>query len=287
MSGLTIPETIVLISATAGYIIAAVLAVLQLRPAGDRYKHYIGPVVSLAIILEACFLIFRAAELKAIPLTGLFESMIVLTIVFGLIFLFLSAVIRQVWFSVGMIFVILVLILMTWIVARPATQAAEVAATPWAIAHGIAMILGAVSITYATVNAFLYLLSIHKLKKKQIMQVLGKVPNIEKLENMNLMAIRAAFIFITFGIISGLGMAFTRLAVMGKSVSEWLTDSKVLCIIAAWIMLAIILTLNRMLLLKGKARATITIIVFVLVLFAVLGATILGATLHNFSAVIP
>lgn len=284
MSGLSTPEFICLILAIAAYVIAGILAISKLRSEGTKYNQFMQPVVCTAIILQAFLLVLRAAEIKAVPLTGLFESMTLLTIVFGLIYLFLGTVVRQAWFSMVSISVILALILLSWIVAKPASQSNPIAATPWAIAHGIAMILGAVCITIASVSAFLYLLGIRKLKKKQIMDVIGKVPNIERQEKMNLTAIRAGFLFITVGIISGLGMAVVRSAVMQKSIADWLTDGKVFCIIAAWICLAIILGLNRMMLLKSKARATMTIIVFVLVLFAILGVTVLGATFHNFSA---
>ena len=283
MSGLPMPETIIFAIATVMYAIAAVIGGLQLWADGEKYRHFMQPVVCTAIVFEAVVLIFRAVAIKAVPLTGLFESMIVLTIVFGLIYLFLSIAIRQVWFSSVIVWVILAMILMTWAVARPAAEPAAVVATPWAMAHGIAMILAAVSVTFATANACLYLIGNHKLKHKKIMQVLGKVPNMEKLEYMNLFGIRAGFVFITIGLISGLGLALLRLAMLGISIGEWLTDIKIICIIAAWALLAVILVLNRLLLLKDKARAVMTIMVFVLVLFAILGVTILGATHHNFS----
>ncbi|OGJ21876.1 hypothetical protein A3K73_06660, partial [Candidatus Pacearchaeota archaeon RBG_13_36_9] len=200
----------------------------------------------------------------------------------GLIYLFLCMSVRRVWFSSIMVWIILAMVLMMWTVARPASEPAAVAATPWAIAHGIAMILGGASVTFATASAFLYLLSCHKLKQKKIMHILGKVPNIERLEYLNLFGIRAGFLLFTVGLISGLGMALMRLAVIGTSIAEWLTDGKVICIVAAWAILALILALNHLFLLKSKTRAMLTLIVFVIVLFAILGVTILGATHHNF-----
>ena len=123
-------------------------------------------------------LVFRAAEIKAIPLTGLFESMIVLTIVFGLVYLFLSLAIRQVWFGSIMAWAILAMILLTGIVAKPASEPLAIAATPWAIVHGIMMVLSGASIAFATASALLYLLSNRKLKQKRLTQVLGRVPNL-------------------------------------------------------------------------------------------------------------
>ncbi len=111
------------------------------------------------------------------------------------------------------------------------------------------------------------------------MQVLGKVPNIEKLERMNLLGVRVGFVLLTIGLISGLGLASKP----GIGIVAWLADGKVICTIAAWVLLGIILVLSRMLLLKDKMRAYMTVVAFVLVLFAILGVTILGATQHDFT----
>lgn len=279
MFELPIPEMSIFAIVVVIYLTATIVGILQLLSGGEKYKRFLLPLISLAVTLEAVILIFRAVAIKAIPLTGLFESMIVLTIVFGLTYLFLSIAIQQVWFGSVMVWVILAMVLMAGVVAEPASEPQEIAATPWAIAHGIAMILGGVSIMFATASSFLYLLGNHRLKLKKITQVLGRVPNIEKLERMILFGIRTGFVLITIGLISGLGLV----SLLGTGVVRWLTDGKVICMIAAWVLLGIMLILNRLLLLKSKVRAYMTMVVFVLVLFAILGATILGATQHDFS----
>lgn len=274
------PEMTVFIFVVVIYLAAAAAAgVLQLLAGGEKYKRFLLPLISLGIVCESVIVIFRAIAIKAVPLTGLFESMIVLTIVFGLIYLFFGIVIRQVWFGSIMVWVIFIMILMAAVVATPASEAHAIAATPWAIVHGIAMILGGASITFATAGAFLYLLGRYRLKHKKVMQVLGRVPNIEKLERINLFGIRVGFLLITIGLISGLGLA----SMLGTGIAEWLIDGKVVCIIAAWFLLGMILALNRLLSLKGKTIAYMTIAAFVLVLFAILGVTVLGATRHDFS----
>ncbi|UCC22162.1 MAG: cytochrome c biogenesis protein CcsA [Planctomycetota bacterium] len=283
MFALSGPEMAIFLLVIILYVAAAMVGIFQLRPAGRRYGRLLMPFVCLAIVLEAVILVFRAVAIKGVPLTGLFESMIVLTIVFGLMYLFFSIAIEQVWFGSVMVWVILAMILMAGTVAEPAAEPHAVAATPWAIAHGIAMILGGASVIFATASAFLYLLGTHRLKHKQVMQVLGRVPNIEKLQLLNLFGIRAGFVLITIGLISGLGLASLRLATLGISIIEWLTDAKVVCMAATWVLLAVVLLLHRLVLLKDRARAYVTIAAFVLVLFAILGVTVLGATRHDFA----
>ena len=276
---LPLPEIVIFAFVVVVYLAAAIVGIVQLLAGGEKYKRFLLPLVLLAVMLETVKLALRAITIKTVPLTGLFESMIVLTIVFGLIYLFFSIAIRQVWFGSVMAWVILAMILMGGIVAEPAAEAEAVAATPWAIAHGMTMILGGASIMFATASALLYLLGCHKLKRKKVLEVLGRVPNIEKLEQMTLFGMRAGFLLITIGLVSGLGLV----RLLGTGIAEWLADGKVICIVAAWVLLGTVLVSNHLFLLKSKLRAYLLIVVFVLVLFAVLGVTIAGATRHDFS----
>ena len=280
MFHLPLPEMIIFVSVVFVYLTAAITGILQLSASGEKFKRILMPLVSLGICLEAVFLIVRAVEIKAVPLTGLFESMIVLTIVFGLIYLFLSIAVQQVWFGSVMVWLIFALILTAAIVAKPAAELQDIARTPWAIAHGITMILGGASIIFASASSFLYLLGNRRLKQKKVAQVLGRVPNIEKLERMILLGVRTSFVLVTTGIISGFGLV----CVVGTGIAGWLTDIKVICIFAAWILLGTILILNRTLSLTGRTRAYLTILVFVLISIAIIGVTISGATQHNFSS---
>ena len=279
MFKLPLPEKIIFIFVAVLYISATSIAFFQLFSKGKKYRNLLLPIVSLAVTLEAVIMIFRAASIKALPLTGLFESLIILTIVFGILYLFLNIFIQQVWFSFIMVWIIFVLFLIAGIFAQPAAEPLRIAATPWALLHGISMILGGVSIILAAASSFLYLLGRNKLKSKEIFKVIGRVPNIEKLENMALFGIKAGFVFITIGIIGGFGLVATS----GRDLASWLVDLKVVSIIIAWILLGAILILNRMLKLKGNVKAFLTLAIFIFVVFAIVGVTLLGATQHNFS----
>jgi len=283
MFELPMPEMVVFLSVVLIYLAASIVGILQLFVGGDIYKRYLLALVCLAVSLESVILIFRAVALKAIPLTGLFESMIVLTIVFGLIYLVCSIGVQQVWFGSIMVWVILAMILLAGTVAKPASEPHAVAATPWAIAHGVAMILGGASTTFATASAFLYLLGKRKLKQKKVMQVFGRIPNLQKLERMNLLGIRVALVLITIGLVSGLGLAVTKSPALQISVFEWVTDAKIVLIEVVWLLLAAILALRRLTTMKGKMTAHMTIVTFLLILFALVGTTVFCGTKHDFS----
>jgi ABC-type uncharacterized transport system permease subunit len=258
MFDLPIHEVIIFVFVVVVFIAAAIVGILQLLAGGEKYRRFLWPLVLLAVMLEVALLVFRAIEIKAVPLTGSFESMIFLTIVFGLIYLCFSFAIKQVWFG---------------------SEAHAVAATPWAIVHGVTMILSGAATMFATASAFLYLLGRRKLKRKEVMQVLGRVPNIERLERMNLLGLKACFVLMTFGLVSGIGVAVANSATFEIRVF----DSKIILITAVWVLLGTILTLRCIVALKGKTTAYTTIAAFVLILFAIVGTTVFCRTTHDFT----
>jgi len=283
MFDLPLREAALFVLVAVLYLAAAAVGVLQLSPKGEKYKRFLLPFVLLAVTLEAVILLFRAVAIKAVPLTGLFESMIVLTIVFGLTYLFFSVAIRQVWFGSVMVWVMLVLVILTSIVAEPASQAHAAASTPWAIAHAIAMILGGAAAMLATASAVLYLFARRKLKQKDLLQVLGKVPNIEKLEQMNLFGLKLCFVLMTLGLASGIGLAATTTS-LNMTALDWITDAKIVLVSVVWLLVGAILVLWRVVNLKERTIAHVTLVAFALILFAVVGTSVFCGTGHDFSS---
>ena len=280
MLSLSAVEIVLFVLAILCYAVAGVASVVQVVGEGRKYRLLLPFLVVLAIFLEGGVLVLRAVEIKAFPLTGLFESMIALTMVFGVVYLVFSITIRQIWFSSIMVWVILAVILMAGIVAEPASEPALVAATPWAIAHGAAMVLGAAAVMFATANAVLYLLGSYRLKQKRVMKVLGRMPSIETLGRMNLSGLRVGFVLISVGLVVGIVLV----CLLKTGIVHWLTDWKVMSIVALWLLIAVMLVLNRMSLLRDRTRAYITILAFGLVLFATVVVAVIGVTRHEFPA---
>lgn len=281
MFDLPIHEMVVFALVVVVYVAASIAGVLQLLADGQRYRRYVIPLVALGAVLEAVVLMFRAVAIKAVPLTGTFESLIVLTIVFALVYLLFSIAIHRVWFGSVMVWVILGLIILSALVAEPASAAQAAASTPWAIAHGIAMILAGAAAMLAAASAVLYLFARRKLKQKKVLQVLGKVPNIERLERMNIFGLKLCFVLMTFGLAGGIGLAATS-ASLNMTAGDWLTDAKIVLIAVVWLLLGAILVLWRTVGLREKAIAYVTIVVFALILFAVVGTSIFCGTGHDF-----
>ncbi|MBN1508862.1 MAG: cytochrome c biogenesis protein CcsA [Sedimentisphaerales bacterium] len=271
-------ETIVLLLIVMVHATAGTLAAVHLLRKHRRYEWLLTGCVSAAAMLDAVLLAVRGVSIKAIPLTSLFDSLILLALVFGVLYLLMKRAADQVWFDSVMVWSISGVVLAAALVARPASRPEEVARTPWAVAHASFMILATASIVFAAANSVLYLLGSYRLKHKAIMHVLGRIPNMETLARMNHLGVRVGFVLLTVGMVNGLG-----LSLLDTGLATWLADSKVICIIGAWSLLGAILVLDRLGLLKVKARAYATIVVFGFILIAIIGVTVAGATQHRFS----
>lgn len=282
MFQLPTPELVVFVIVALLYFAGAVTATSQIRTGSKHRQAILGHLFALAVAGEAVILILRAVAIRAIPLTGLFESMIVLTLALGLLYLILGIAIRQIWFSCVMSWLILLMIILTAMVAKPAVKPQQIATEPWVVAHALAMILGAAMILLAGVTAHLYLLGSSRLKHKQISKVLGSVPNIQKLARINVWALKVAFILFTIGLISGIVGVVVKAEILGGNPAHWLVDSKIIGMIVVWMALAIIMVLRRLRLIKGKLIAHATIAVFIWVVFALVGAHLLCRTKHEF-----
>jgi len=282
MMQLPTKEMVVFLTAGCLYAVAAVMAVLQLRSRKETVTRCMVALVCLAVCLDCVILVFRAVFIKAIPLTGLFESMLVLIIVLGLLYVLMSFGMSQIWFSAVMIWPMLGLTVLAALVAEPAASA-QMTVTPWMVFHAVSMLLGSGALIFSAATASLYLLSDHMLKHKKVMSVLGRVPNIEWLRHAHKRGLITCFVGMSLGLISGIGLAMTVSADMGMVWTDWIKDPKIVLIAVTWCLLIIILSWHTLAGLSDRAMAHATIVMLFFVIFAVVGVTFFCGTQHVFT----
>lgn len=263
--------------------ISSVLGHVQIVKGDVRFRRLLVAFASLQITLGAVLLIFRTVAIKAFPVTGVFESMLILMVFIGITFLFLSAFMHQVWFLSVMVWVLFIITLLAALVAKPASVLQVEAKMPWVIAHAISMSLAGAMIVFAAAMSILFLWSRKRLKSKQFLALFGKMPSVEKLESLNLLGLRLCFVALTFGLISGIGLVVMGSLDIGVSIGYWLTDSKIVLIGVSWILLLFVLLLKHLLSLSGKVIARATLVVCFLILFAFVGSMVLCKSGHNFA----
>lgn len=255
------------------------MAFVQLLRQPQRHRSILWPLVLTGVLLGVVLLGLRAARIGAVPLTTTYEACISLALVFGALYLLLGPAIDRIWFGSIMVWMAAGLALSGVAMARPAAPAAGVASSPWAIGHAVVMVLAAAAVVFAAANSVLSVLSSFCLKRKRVALVLGRMPNMETLGDMNRLGLLAGFGLLTMGLISGLGLVSS----LGAGIGSWVADGKVISVVAAWGLLGVALILDRLSLLKERCRVCVSLVAVALVLFAILGVAITGITRHEFS----
>lgn len=262
---------------------ASALGLVQIVREKVRYERLLTALCSLQVTLCAVLLIFRAVADQTFPLTDVFESMLILMVFIGITFLFLSAFIHQVWFLSVMSWALTVVICLAAVVAEPAGVLREAVQTPWVIVHALSMTLSGAMILFAAAISILFLWSRRHLKKKQVLNLLGRMPNIERLEWLNLLGLRLSFVALTFGLVSGIGLVGVMSDKLNITLSDWLTDSKIVLIMVSWLLLLSLLLMKKLFMFSGKVMARATLLLCFLILFAFVGSQILCKSGHQFS----
>lgn len=262
--------------------ISSVLAHIQIVRTGVKYRRMLLAFTTLQITLCAVLLILRAVTVKALPITGVFESMLILTVFIGITFLFLSAFMQQVWFLTVMAWGLFLIVVLAAFVAKPADVLQEAARTPWVIVHALSMALGGAMIVFAAAMGILFLWSRKRLKSKQFLKLFGRMPTIEQLEKLNLLGLDLSFAAMTFGLVSGVGLVAVKSGDLGMTLTDWLIDSKIVLVVFAWVILLCTLILRYLLSFSSRKVAYASIIVCVLILFAFIGSRIFCKSGHDF-----
>jgi len=248
-----------------------------------RYRRLVAVLVAMAAGLGTVILTLRAVAIGSVPLTGLFESVVLLCIVLAVAYLFLSITILEVWFGAVMVWMLLGTAVLAALLAEPASPGHPAAQTPWAVVHALAMVLGGAAMFLSAATALLYLLAGTRLKQRQLARVLGRVPTLGTLERLNLLGLQGAFVLIGLGVVSGFGIASARSAMLDLSPTDWLSDSKIVLTGVSWLLVGAVLLLRRLARLRGRAVAYATLVALFLNLFAMVGSRVFCASKHDFA----
>ena len=120
------------------------------------------------------------------------------------------------------------------------------------------------------------------MKNKQFLKLFGRMPTIENLEKLNLLGLNLSFASMTFGLVSGVGLVAVKSSGLGLTLTDWLTDSKIVLVALAWLILLITLVIRYAFTLTGRRIAYATLIVCFLILFAFIGSKIFCKSDHSF-----
>jgi len=240
-------------------------------------------LTTLAWVVQTAYLGNLALATRHLPVTTVFESMIVLSWVLAAVGLYLIVRAPKP-VAVGMFLLPLVLGLVMvagfWAPREDWVRAGWSGATVfWGTAHGLLYLVGAVGSCVAAAAGLMYLAQSNRLKHKRPPRFGFALPSLEQSERINRAGITVAFPFLTAGLVVGLVVeAASRRA--GLPGIGW-TDPKVVSGVAMWVVFAGLLHARFSPEMRGRKVMLLTIVAFVSLALATVGVDLMRITSHG------
>lgn len=274
--------TVLCFAGTYALALAADLArfVVRVTPAVERYSA-LG-LTALGWLVQTAYLANLAMHEHALPVTSVFESLLVLAWVLAAIDLYLAARPERLTAAgpvlLGLVIAVLV-VAGQWAPRGNRWGDWGGWARFWGTVHGLFLLMGAVCTCLAFVFGVLYLAQSRRLKRKQPTGTGWPLPSLEQSERWNRVAITLAFPLLTAGVLIGVGL-IVAVHRVGGSTLGW-TDPKVLSTGALWVVFAALLHARYRSDWRGRRVMILTLVAFAFLAFAMVGVGLLLPTAHG------
>ena len=266
---------------TYGLALACDLARFAVKGAARWYATL--ALTTLAWVVQTAYLGNLAIQTRQLPVSTVFESLLVLSWVLAAVALYLIVrAPKPVAVGLFVLPVVLALVVVAGAWAPREDWAGSgwsEASRFWGSAHGVLYLVGAVSSCVAFAAGLMYLAQSHRLKQKRPSRTGLKLPSLEESERLNRAAITVAFPFLTAGLVVGLVMQ-VALQQSGDSRIGW-ADPKVVSGLLVWVVFAALLHARFRPEMRGRRVMLFTLVAFLCLAFATVGVDLMHITSHG------
>ena len=228
-------------------------------------------------VVQAAYLARLAWVQQTLPVTTLFESMLVLSWILAGIALYLMLRSPK-NAAVGLFALPIALGLLIYAGLDSSTRGSGWSdwrgrVAFWGTVHGVFLLAGAVSTCLAFVAGLMYLAQLSRLKRKQSPARGISLPSLEQSERLNRGAIMFAFPLLTLGLFIGVILALASRGDGGVRLA--LNDPKVLSGAVMWLVFAALLNARFRPSMRGRRVVVLTMVAFAFLVFAWVGVDLL------------
>jgi ABC-type uncharacterized transport system permease subunit len=234
-----------------------------------RGWHLSVALTALGWLVQGAYLANLTIQTHHIPVTTLFESLLVLSWILTAIDLYLTLHARKPT-AIGLfILPTVIAILMIAEFARSTStwnwSQWNDRVRFWGITHGFFLLLGAAATCVAFVSGLMYMKQSNKLKHKKPPRFGVVLPSLEQSERWNRWAITIAFPLLTFGLLIGMILNVAARGEAGRPIA-W-TDPKILSASAMWFVFAVLIHARFRPAMRGRRVVALTMIAFAFLVF--------------------
>jgi len=260
-----------------GFAVAMVMYFRHFWTRQPRTGFYASLYLIIALVFQSTFLVMRAFESSHAPFVGLHESLSFFAWLIAFVYLFLELRFRDRSLGVFVLPLVLVAQAVSTVFMSPVDPLPPLLQSPWFNFHVTASFLAYAAFSFSFITGLLYIMQMYYIYHRRVGLVFSRLPALGMLDEMNLKATLIGWIFLSAGIATGIWWATTA----WDSISSWLMDPKVLCVMMTWVIYSSQLVTRYTIGWQGERAAIISIAGFASVLIAYIGAG-LWTNLHIF-----
>jgi ABC-type uncharacterized transport system permease subunit len=238
-------------------------------------------LTALGWVVHTAYLVNLAWHTQRLPITTLFDSLLVLSWILAAIDLYLIVRSpRPLAVGVFVLPVVLVLVAIAGLYA-PRSEWSSWGGPVffWVTVHVMLLVGGAVSTCVALVAGLMYLVQANRLKHKRPPRFGFALPSLEQLERLNQAAITVAFPLLTFGLLIGAALILSKHEMSAPPIG-W-TDPKVVSAGVMWLVFAVLLNARFRPAMRGRRVMLLTVVAFAFLVFTWVGVNLVLPTAHG------
>ncbi len=155
----------------------------------------------------------------------------------------------------------------------------ELTLQTWLVTHVGMIIISYILFTMAFISGLMFLIQDRMIRKKQTGSLMAVLPSLEMSETVSITALYIGFPLLTLGLLIGiLGGEY----IASELSQNWYRDPKVILSLITWGVYAVVIWLHKVLFVKGRKFAYMSVIGFILVLFTTFVSEFLWRGFHQF-----
>lgn len=260
-----------------GYLGSAVSYIRHFPSKQFRIGRYATGLLVIALAFHSAFLVARSIKSGHLPFVGLHESMSFFAWLIAVVYLFIEVKFRDKSLGAFVVPLILTAQFFSIIFIHPEDPLPPLLDSPWFSVHVTASFVAYASFFFSFITGLLYMMQVYYLNARRMGIVFSRLPALGMLDDMNLKATSIGWVCLTIGISTGILWALQA----WQTGEIWLKDPKVFCVFLTWIIYTSQLIARYTAGWQGQRAAYLSIIGFVSVLVAYIGAG-LWTDLHIF-----
>ena len=272
-------DTLLILRIALPLLYAVTLYLYTLEFRGILKEHSMKPTIALliSVVIHIVFWIVLYYSSGKYPIGSLFGTLTTFVLLFSIIYMLIEFGMSDRSFGIFVLSLVLLLQIVASIFIDPEQFSSPLLDDVIFEIHVISLIISYSAFALGAVAAFMHLLLSKKIKLQKLDIVYQKLPTLQFLTQVGILAVYFGFVFLTAGIALGF---FNASQVPEAGIS--LSDPKIVSVVITWLIYGIFVLTHMLKRLTAISAINLSLIGFITILFTFLVVNTLMETFHLF-----